>query len=659
MSVGPSTGPGAAIYELDPPGGPSQTIDDLAGSGRANQANAPIDRLVPGSETHTRLLAHLTGLFDLSARKMGAFHNRWRSNEMLYQAYLSTKTAEEFRNAAVKQNKKPELVEITVPYAFSAIQTIVTYLLHTFCGRRPMWQVGSNRDDKVRLSENLQTILQYNADHERMVRKLYQYFHDGETYGVQIMRCLWKVKQQRVTRTQTQTPGIPGLINAPPTAERVQEVVTKFEGNDIWNIDPFDFFPDPRCPMDQVSEKGEFVFWRTYEGKFTLKKAEAEGLLKWTDRVGAAPNDQRTGQSTRNRLAEGDENPAFGSPAWGEHNVELVQGTVEIIPSQWGLGDSADYEKWLFTIGNRSQIIQAEPLDLDHDKHPVIAGEPYSTGYGFGNIGIADMLQPMQDMMSWMLNSHIYNVRSVLNNTLVVNPQMVDMEDLKKPGPGRVIKLKPAAFGQNVQNAVSQLQVTDVTRTHVTDLQMINRFADLISSTNDNMRGVQAAGGRKTATEVRTSGEAGASRLAAHARLVSAQSIVPCGEMMTYNYQQLLSEPVYVRILGQNAIEAPIRIGPEDLDGSFYFPVHDGTLPMDKVALLEIWKEILMAVLQAPGLAQIFDAVGIFEYVAELGGAKNLSTFKVQNASNEQVAQAIQAGNMVSGQQVAGMLPRP
>jgi hypothetical protein len=59
------------------------------------------------------------------------------------------------------------------------------------------------------------------------------------------------------------------------------------------------------------------------------------------------------------------------------------------------------------------------------------------------------MLGPMQEMMSWMLNSHLFNVRAVLNNTLVVNPQMVDMEDLKKKGPGRVIKLKPAAFGQD------------------------------------------------------------------------------------------------------------------------------------------------------------------------------------------------------------------
>ena len=54
----------------------------------------------------------------------------------------------------------------------------------------------------------------------------------------------------------------------------------------------------------------------------------------------------------------------------------------------------------------------------------------------------------------------------------------------------------------------------------------IMKLGDSLSSVNDNLRGVQASGGRKTATEVRTSGEAGASRLAAHSTLISAQAIV-------------------------------------------------------------------------------------------------------------------------------------
>jgi hypothetical protein len=123
--------------------------------------------------------------------------------------------------------------------------------------------------------------------------------------------------------------------------------------------------------------------------------------------------------------------------------------------------------------------------------------------------------------------------------------------------------------------------------------------------------------------------------------------MTPLAEMMTLNLQQNMSEPVWLRILGDDAREAPRQINPEDIGGDFYFPVHDGTLPLDRVALLEVWREIFMAIIGNPLLAQQFDALGIFEYIAELGGAKNLSTFKVQTASNEGIAQAVAAGNMI------------
>ncbi|NJM09438.1 MAG: hypothetical protein HC883_00625 [Bdellovibrionaceae bacterium] len=60
-----------------------------------------------------------------------------------------------------------------------------------------------------------------------------------------------------------------------------------------------------------------------------------------------------------------------------------------------------------------------------------------------------------------------------------------------------------------------------------------------------------------------------------------------------------------------------------------YIP-HDGTLPLDRVAMLDVWKEILLGVAQQPLLAQNFDIKEIFKYTAELGGAKNIENFELQ-----------------------------
>lgn len=73
-------------------------------------------------------------------------------------------------------------------------------------------------------------------------------------------------------------------------------------------------------------------------------------------------------------------------------------------------------------------------------------------------------------------------------------------------------------------------------------------------------------------------------------------------------------------------------IKPDDVQGNFYFPIHDGALPLDRVAMLDVWKEIWMAVSTNPQLAMQYNGPAIFEYMANLAGAKNLTSFKIQVA---------------------------
>jgi hypothetical protein len=274
-----------------------------------------------------------------------------------------------------------------------------------------------------------------------------------------------------------------------------------------------------------------------------------------------------------------------------------------------------------------------EQLDLEHDMHPVAVAEPSSMGYGFGQLALVDYIGPIQDTLSWLLNSHMHNVRSTINNSFLVNPAMVEMQDLRTPNPdGKIIRLKPAAIGMDMKNAVQQLAVTDVTRGHIDDLGTFMRAGDVTSGVSDNMRGIQDSGGRKTATEVRTSSEAGASRQASKAIMYSSQGIVDLTEQMSVNLQANMTEAVYVSIVGAEGRDTPIEIKPDAVVGDFYYPVHDGTLPIDRVALVEVWKEIMLGVASNPELSKRFALDKIFEFTAKLGGATNIESFKVQVA---------------------------
>lgn len=633
---------------------------------------APIKMLKPESKLHQAVLKKLLEMIEMSEGEMQNFYPRWQVQEKKVQAYIDLPKWEKVLKELNDKGKSPTAIDIVVPYSFATISTIVTYLIHTFAGRKPMFQVGTNKAENTNAARLMEIVLQYNAEHTRIIKHMFQFLNDGELYGLAVLRTKWK--EEKAMRTVWRKKNTFGFFNMLKESkmEKEREYRTIYSGNEVASVDPFMFFPDPRVPMTEVNKRGEFVFWRSYEGTHVLKKMERAGEISWVDAIGDTIPESKNlgGDSARNLLSKGEAHPGIRNLKGqaGKAYKQIDQGSVEIVPKDWGLGESEEVEKWIFTIANKSQIIEATPMETDHGMHPIAVAEPYSLGYGFGNAGISDYLGPMQDTVSWLINSHIENVRTALNNMFVVDPSMLVMKDLKEPGPGKIIRLKESARGQDVRSALQQVAVADVTGTHMKDLEMFMRIGDTLSSITDNIRGLQDSGGRKTATEVRTAGEAGASRLAAHARLISSQAFVDLTEQMSLNIQQFLDEEFYYQIVGKEGKEyglhgesmpagfdgTGVQIAPEMLTGDFHYPIHDGTLPLDRVALMDLWKELFLSIAGDQQLRSEFNISAIFEHIAELGGARNIDEFKlnVNPMPNAQVADAANAGNIVPTQQV-------
>lgn len=598
-----------------------------------------IDVLKPESEEHRKVIDYLCQRLEYSERKMSQFYARWAVSEKKLQAYVTLEDWEETLKVMNNdKGKPPKAISVIVPFSFATIQTIVTFLLHAFAGRRPIFPVSTYKGETADTARIMETVLQYNADHTRFIKELHTFLQDGQVYGVGIFRTAWEETfRQRTRRT-------------PEGAFREESLI--YQGNMVRSQDPYMFFPDPRVPMAEVNRRGEFVFWRTFEGRHAIKHLEADGIYKWVDAGGSKlpVNKHWTyDHSSRSLRADGDSQPGMELDSTDGQKlsayIQVDQGTCEIIPAELGLGEGTRPEKWLFTILNKKQIVQAEPYSHDHSMHPVCVTEPYTMGYGFGHIGMADMIGPIQDLISWMLNARIDNVRRTLNDMFIVDPNLVELADIKNPGPGKLIRLKRPAIGQDVRTAISQLPIQDVTANHVSNINDIIRFGQMMSSVQDNVMGIQDSGGRKTATEVRTAMEAGASRLSAQARIISAQAMVDLTEQMAVNIQQFQTEEFMLNVVGEEGINNPILISPEMLVGDFHYPVHDGTIPIDKVALLDVWKEIFAVTAQDPDLTGRYDRSKIFEFMAELGGAKNIEAMKLM--PDEQLQQQVAQGNLV------------
>jgi len=622
----------------------------------------PIDLLTPGSDHHKFVLEYILKRIRSSEEQMTKFYSRWQVAERKIQAYLTLPDYEQMLKDMNDKSAPPAPAIILFPYNFASISTIVTYCMKVYCSKKPFTPLGANGKEAADNVKYMEAMLQYQYDMNKMIMRIFQLLLDGELYGLGVVRNIWAIKRgkRRVIRPPNETERL-SYANNPqdlPALLKDYEEKVIYAGNETMNIDPFMFFPDPNVPMAEVSEKGEFVFWREYVGKHILLEAERAGALKYVRTIepgtGSTADDKWYNLSHRSAISGGNAH-AGGTEGRGQtglHNSYKVdQGSCTIIPLELGLGPEDYPVKYLFTILNKTQIVQAEPLDMDHGRHPVEVSEPYSLGYGFGQPSLSDYISPIQDILSWFIDSHIYNVRASLNNQWLYDPSKIDETSLKYPQPGKHIRLKPLAYGTDVRAALTQFPVNDVTRGHISDLATFLKIGDMVSSVNDSMRGTPTAG-RRTAADARMTNESGFGRLSVHAQLISQMCLTRLTDQYVLNIQQFQEEDQWLKVIGQ---ESYTNVGAQLLMGNFTYTVHDGTLPLDRIGSFDTWKEILMGMAQSPILSRSHSLPRIFEHVCALGGAPNITSFRL--VSDTELDQMAKAGNAVPLPEAAAGLP--
>lgn len=260
-----------------------------------------------------------------------------------------------------------------------------------------------------------------------------------------------------------------------------------------------------------------------------------------------------------------------------------------------------------------------------------------------------EMLNPLQDTMSWLVNTHFYNVRQVLNGQFIVDPSRLTVKDFKSEGAGRIIRTKPLAYGQDVRTMFTQIQTTDVTQNHLRDAQVIGELIQRVSGVTDNIMGVVNSGGRKSATEIRSSNAFGANRLKTQAEYFSAMGFAPMAQMLLQNTQQRYDGEQKFKIAGDLLEDGAqfLDIKPDNIMGAYDFVPVDGTMPVDRFAQVQMWTNLMTQMRNMPEVAQKYDFSQIFAWVAQLGGLKNIKRFQVNVLPPGQASSEAQKGNLI------------
>jgi hypothetical protein len=620
-----------------------------------------LTRNIPNdSDVARRILREVKARVMASERKLQTKHKKWREAEERTLAYLPEREVDSLRRTD-RENGLPTYTTIQIPYTYAVLMSAHTYLTSVFFSRNPVFQFDGRHGETQQNIQALEAVVGYQTLVGGWLVPLYTWLYDAGKYGAGVVGMYWEERIESITTIQN-VPKVDVLGNPiPGQFDKVQTTkpVTTYQGNKLYNIQPWDFLFDTRQTIRDF-QKGEYCATRFALGWNDCKRREAAGYYtnldalkgKRSDYYDSAPGSSMLERpESFNGLDESWVSPDEDASSRHPMLVRGYECYIELIPKEWGLGESTWPEKWVFTCSaDFGVLIGAAPLGAIHSKFPFSVLPLEVEAYGLVTRGMPETLEPIQNTIDWLLNSHFYNVRATINNKYVVDPTKVVMKDVLNPLPGGVIRLKPAAYNTDVRTAITQLQTSDITRTNLTDLQMMFGMGERTMGVNDQIMGMLNSGGRKTATEIRTSTSFGVNRLKTTAEWFGVCGFEPLSMMLVQNTQQYYDGEQQYKIAGDllgSVNSRFVQVTPDLIAGSYdYVPV-DGNLPIDRFAQVNLWRELLAQMRNFPQLMFGYDIPRIFEWVAQLGGLKNITQFKLQITPDQQLAMAAQAGNSV------------
>ncbi|MBW1723135.1 MAG: hypothetical protein JRJ78_13900 [Deltaproteobacteria bacterium] len=381
---------------------------------------------------HQTLVKLVTDCHRLSKKYMEGRYSSWTKAEKMDAAFIDvTETDEKGR----KMN--PFERQIYIPVSRACKDVILTYWIDVFAGQRPIMKLHPRGPEDVKPAKLHEIVLDYQNERQRLILCLYQWLNDILRYGMgDIKNVFGRDYTTAFVTVPTIVPyPVPHVVN-----KRVEKRVMAYEGPKYSNTDPRKFFPDPRVPTAKVQD-GQFVGYEYGRSYYYLKQMAEKGVYYNVEYLKAeSPGSEYPGvypaeDEDRHDTTGAGSNADAREMSLDENNpwFKIWEFYIELVPADYELTESTRPEIWIFTVANERVLIRSERMINAHGRFPCVVGQYDYDRNNLFSQGFYESVQGMQDLLNWMYNSHIENVRRFLNDTLVVDPTAVNIRDITKP----------------------------------------------------------------------------------------------------------------------------------------------------------------------------------------------------------------------------------
>ncbi|KKM71197.1 hypothetical protein LCGC14_1433050 [marine sediment metagenome] len=616
--------------------------------------------LRPKSQLHREIVDRLGEMTKESHSVMSRRYSDWQAIDHTLTAYIPTDEEEDELLAV--DSRTP--VSVVVPVSLSILETLMSSFTAGFLDRPYFKYGGVGPEDRLK-AIMLEHIVDIHTVRFKVGLNMMTQWRDQFAYGLGVVTPTWDVIRGRRTTVEDTSffDALSGIFTGNGSRRRRSRVRTLFEGNRLDNIDIYRYLPDPNFPPHEV-QRGRYVGWSSRETYMSLLEDEeysTEDLfnvkyIKHIDGHSAMFMSDQSGRQTKTGT-----NVMLGSTE--NQPVDVTYMYVKLIPAEWKLGRSERIEKWRFVVAGDEVIIGAKPLGLDHDMFPVAVTAPYFDGHSATPVSPLEILYGLQKYADWCVNSHKANQRKALNDMFVVDPQLVNIHDVRDPGPGKIIRMRESMWGRGVQG-IEQLKVTDVTAGNMVDLGIITQIMNKAVGTPDQIQGVMRTGPERMAgSEAKNVALAALSRVKRMATVTSIMSNHDVAMMFAYHTQQLMKQNVYSELAGEWEdlfrrqypsfdTEKPFEIKPKDIVVDFDVIPVDPNIGGDEH--MDTLVQMLQIIVQSEELSKEIDVPTLVKHIFRVGGFKDVEAFvrrrggqaNVSVMPDEEVGEEVTKGNL-------------
>jgi hypothetical protein len=572
-------------------------------------------------KTHAKLLSFIQQRLRYGKEVRDTNLTRLVRTDKKVAGWMRLSKEDQVRQKEQDDEGNPVITKINLPLAWVHIDDIMTYFAQTFAPNRGMFYHTARQnetDDAVQIVTKMNNDAIQSGAYREILQGLFallKYNQGG--YWVN-----W-TKEEGPTLVQTDTEQQPQV-----------EMQIRWQGNKMESVDNYNFLYDPSVPLHRLHIDGEFAARVDVRSHYWLQSRAAAGFYFNVEDVlddddcqtstmkyyrnppqEAQFNSQNNNGNDTNWVSILSESAGYIKA----NGYEIVTCYIRLNPTEFGLVTGSAqakalrnrYEVWRISLLNDEYIIGADYMNNIHGFLPCFVGSMNDDIMGAAQRSVAEILTPLQDFASFLVNTHVEASRSNLYGTTAYDPTMIDLDSIPKGEVAARVKIRPAAYGKDIRTFLYQISAQQDTNQTMQDLEgvmgLINQFFP-----TQSLPSQIASIDRAVDSQVAAVQQGANRRQQKAARLLDDSIFRNVRFAMYYNIIQFApdSEDITDAFTGQTITLEITKLRNSNLP----FIIGQGLKAIDRMAAAGMLQQIIFALIQAPQVAQGLDLLGLIDY---------------------------------------------